>query len=332
MNSQTELEIKHPEIILNKVGKFLQDVLSGLNATPKCLESKYFYDQIGDKIFQKIMRCPEYYPTNCELEIFSGQTDEMVKLFHERNEGFDLIEMGAGDALKSSYLLQDLVESNVDFTYYPIDISENVILSLNQNLPQRIPGLSIHGLNGEYFEMMQKANNLSNRKKVVLFLGSNIGNMFPADAEAFCRKLRENLSKGDLLLIGFDLKKDPETILAAYNDKQGLTRDFNLNLLSRINKELGGNFDTECFKHYPTYDPGTGSCKSYLVSTKDQKVRIGANNTEISFKENECIHMEISQKYDMADIEAMASKSGFTPVSCFHDSKNWFVDAVWKVG
>ena len=315
----------------NVSGQFLQDVVKGLTSSPKYLESKYFYDSVGDRLFQEIMHSPEYYPTKCELEILSGQTDDLIELFIKDNEGFDLVELGAGDALKSSYLLQHLLERNVDFTYYPIDISENVISSLHKNLPERIPNLPILGLNGEYFEMLQKANNLSKREKVVLFLGSNIGNMFPEEADMFCRKLRENLSAGDLLLIGVDLKKDPQTILDAYNDKQGFTRDFNLNLLNRINKELGGNFNTEHFKHYPTYDPGTGSCKSYLVSTREQKVEIGAANIIIDFKENEFIYMEISQKYDLEEIEKLAHANGFTPVAYFYDSKKWFVDAVWRV-
>lgn len=315
----------------NVSGQFLQDVVKGLTSSPKYLESKYFYDSIGDRLFQEIMHSPEYYPTKCELEILSGQTDDLIELFIKDNEGFDLVELGAGDALKSSYLLQHLVEKNVDFTYYPIDISENVISGLHKNLPKRIPGLPILGLNGEYFEMLKMANSLSNREKVVLFLGSNIGNMFPEEAEIFCRKLRENLSPGDLLLIGVDLKKDPQTILDAYNDKQGFTRDFNLNLLNRINKELGGNFNPKHFRHYPTYDPGTGSCKSYLISTRKQKVEISAANITIDFKENEFIYMEISQKYDLEEIEKLAHANGFTPVAYFFDSKKWFVDAVWRV-
>ncbi|WP_036679504.1 L-histidine N(alpha)-methyltransferase [Daejeonella oryzae] len=310
-------------------GQFLNDVITGLTSSPKYLESKYFYDSIGDGLFQQIMHCPEYYPTPCELEILSKQTDVIIDLFMNSNEGFDLIELGAGDALKSSYLLQSMVAKNIDFTYYPIDISANVISNLEKKLPLHIPGLPIHGLNGEYFEMLQKSNTLSNRKKVVLFLGSNIGNMFPAEAEKFCESLRENLSSGDLLLIGFDLKKDPQTILDAYNDKQGFTRDFNLNLLNRINRELGGNFNPEHFKHYPTYDPGTGSCKSYLVSTRQQVVNISAGDSSIEFKQNECIHMEISQKYDLEEIEVLAHKTGFKPLEYFYDSKNWFVDAVW---
>ncbi|MEO8796179.1 MAG: L-histidine N(alpha)-methyltransferase [Daejeonella sp.] len=308
---------------------FLADVLRGLATEPKCLDSKYFYDAKGDKLFQQIMHSPEYYPTDCELEILSQQTEELIAQFVNNGHGFDLVELGAGDALKSSFLLKKLVEKNINFTYYPIDISENVINNLHQNLPLTIPGLPIHGLNGEYFKMLQRSNELSTRKKVVLFLGSNIGNMFPKVADKFCKTLRENLSPGDMLLIGVDLQKDPDTILAAYNDAQGFTRDFNLNLLERMNRELGADFVIENFKHYPTYDPGTGSCKSFLVSKKEQTVKI--EDAEIHFAENECIHMEISQKYRLSEIDHLAKSTGFKPVHYFFDSKKWFVDAIWRV-
>ncbi len=310
---------------------FLHDVLNGLGSKPKYLESKYFYDAAGDKIFQQIMHAPEYYPTNCELEILSEQTDEIIKLFDIEQAGFDLVELGAGDALKSSYLLKSLTDKQANFTYYPIDISANVISGLNERLPIRFPGLSVEGLNGEYFEMLQKANVLSRRRKVVLFLGSNIGNMLPQEARNFCKKLRESLSAGDLLLIGFDLKKDPQTILNAYNDKNGFTRDFNLNLLTRINKELGGEFNIGNFKHYANYDPGSGSCKSYLVSTCPQTVRIASGDADFEFTENECIYMEISQKYGLEEITLLAAATGFVPSDYFYDSKKWFVDAVWRI-
>lgn len=331
MDTNSTVLIKEAKSESSKTDGFLKDVLKGLNASPKYLESKYFYDDAGDQIFQQIMHCPEYYPTKCELEILSGQTGEILQLILEHYKSFDLIELGAGDALKSSFLLKFLAEKEIDFTYYPIDISSNVIDNLKGRLPEQIPGLRLSGLNGEYFKMLKKTNSLSSKPKLVLFLGSNIGNMFPDDALKFCSKLKEHLLPGDLLLMGFDLKKDPQTILNAYNDKQGFTRNFNLNLLNRINKELGGNFNTDHFKHFPTYDPGTGSCKSYLVSTCDQKVKIDAADMEIGFKVNECIHMEISQKYNLEEIEKLAHTTGFTSLSCFYDSRKWFVDAVWLV-
>ncbi|HEY4197020.1 MAG TPA: L-histidine N(alpha)-methyltransferase, partial [Mucilaginibacter sp.] len=156
-----------------KTDQFFDDVIAGLRSNPKRLNSKYFYDANGDKLFQDLMACEEYYPTKCELEIFSEKTADLGKAIIADGDAFDLIELGAGDATKSTYLLQYLLEQKADFTYLPIDISENVISYLNITLPVTLPGLKINGLNGEYFNMLEKAA-ASDRRKVVLFLGSNI--------------------------------------------------------------------------------------------------------------------------------------------------------------
>jgi len=311
----------------SKYGQFYADVITGLSAPQKYLNSKYFYDAAGDKIFQELMACEEYYPTNCELEIFSKKTAEICDAIIGEGDDFDLIELGAGDATKSSYLLSYLMEKRADFTYLPIDISENVISYLNVTLPVTLPGLQMNGLNGEYFDMLEKAAALSNKRKVVMFLGSNIGNMHAEEAEGFCRELRNHLSSGDMLLIGFDLKKNPATVLAAYNDKEGITRRFNLNLLERINRELDANFNLDKFEHYPTYDPGTGACKSYLVSLESQDVKIG--HETIRFAKDECIFMEISQKFTVAQTDRMAATALFKPICHFFDSKKWFIDVIW---
>ena len=311
-----------------KTKQFLADVTAGLKSSPKRLSSKYFYDANGDKIFQELMNCEEYYPTNCELEIFSKKTEQLAAAITHDDTPFDLIELGAGDASKSSYLLKYLLEQKKDFTYMPIDISDNVISYLNITLPVTLPGIDINGLNGEYFEMLQKAASISDRRKVVMFLGSNIGNMPAKEAKEFCRELRSHLSPGDQLLIGIDLQKSPKTVLAAYNDSQGITKRFNLNLLHRINRELSGNFNLNQFDHYAMYDPESGACKSYLVSLAEQKVKVGSE--EFYFKKDEYIYMEISQKFTVEQTGEMAREAGFTPVQELLDSKNWFMDAIWK--
>lgn len=314
------------------VNHFYQDVLKGLTASPKHLDSKYFYDAIGDQLFQQLMSCEEYYPTNCELEIFSQKTEALARsIMGDSNDDFDLIELGAGDAMKSTYLLKYLLDQGVNFTYLPIDISANVIGQLDTQLSQNLPGLQFQGLNGEYFDMLSKAATLSGKRKVVLFLGSNIGNMPVAEAQSFCVELRKHLAPGDMVLIGFDLKKNPKTILAAYNDKEGITKKFNVNLLDRINKELGADFNTEQFDHFPTYDPETGACKSYLVSTADQSVHIADHNQSIHFQKDEYIFMEISQKFTVEQTREMAQQAGFDTVNYLFDAKNWFTDAIWKV-
>lgn len=311
------------------MNRFYKDVVRGLSADAKYLDSKYFYDKEGDKLFTEIMACPEYYPTRCEMEIFSQQSAAISRLFRQYGEELELVELGAGDATKSIHLLRSLVEDRVNFTYYPIDISSNVIKQLEDKLPLALPGLQVKGLNGEYFEMLKQLGNTAGKRKVVLFLGSNIGNI-PSDGVVdFCKELRRYLNKGDLAFIGFDLKKDPRTILAAYNDKGGITRRFNLNLLYRINNELGADFDLSKFEHYPVYDPGTGTCKSYLVSLAEQRVCVG--DTEcFDFKEGEPIHTEISQKYAVAQTDELAAATGFKPVKHLFDSRHWFLDAVWE--
>jgi dimethylhistidine N-methyltransferase len=311
-----------------KADLFYKDVISGLKATPKHLSSKYFYDANGDKIFQEIMNCPEYYPTRCELEIFSKKTADLGKAIIADGDAFDLIELGAGDATKSSYLLQYLLEQKADFTYLPIDISENVISYLETTLPATLPGIQITGLNGEYFDMLKQAATRSGRRKVVMFLGSNIGNMQIKEAQEFCKALRDHLSEADMALIGFDLKKNPKTILAAYDDQEGITKRFNLNLLERINRELNSDFHLSKFDHYAMYDPESGACRSFLISLEEQDVTIN-NKEHIHFQKDEFVHMEISQKFTVLQTEQIAEAAGFRAVNCFFDSKKWFLDAIW---
>lgn len=310
------------------MGQFLHDVLKGLSAKEKFLQSKYFYDATGDRLFQNIMACKEYYPTKCEMEIFTEKTDELVSLLTGESTEFDIVELGAGDATKSIHLLKGLLENKVTFTYFPVDISGNVINLLHQQLPEKLPKLQLQGLNGEYFKMLEKAKTISDKIKVVLFLGGNIGNVALDKAGEFAQTLRDHLKPGDLVLIGFDLKKDPKTILAAYNDSAGFTRDFNLNLLYRINNELEGNFNLDNFYHYPTYDPATGACKSFIVSKKEQQVKVGSNT--FRFAEGEPIFMEISQKYTVEQTDEIARQTGFEPIHHFYDSKRWFLDGVWR--
>ena len=309
--------------------QFLNDVISGLSALPKKLNSKYFYDAEGDALFQKIMQTEEYYLTDCELEILKSLGSEIAALFLNHLGEFDLLELGAGDASKSSHLLKALVSQQAVFSYMPIDISASIIDYLKVTLPEQIPGLEMHGLNGEYFPMLEKANGISNRRKAVLFLGGNIGNMNPDDAISFCKTLHASLNKGDYVMIGFDLRKNPHTIFKAYNDSKGYTKAFNLNLLRRINDELGGNIEISNFEHFNSYDPFTGACKSYLFSSEPQQFKIAGQDFELDA--SEVIDMEISQKYSIEEISQLANQTNFGVVETFYDSKRWFLDILWEV-
>jgi len=307
---------------------FKRDVLTGLTSSPKHLYSKYFYDKNGDIIFQKIMNDKQYYLTNTELGILKTSCDKLLDIVNHFTDGFDLIELGAGNALKSVEILNCFTEAKLDFTYYPIDISDNIIRTLEKELPAKINNLNIKGFIGEYFTALQEVCKYSHQPKLVLFLGANIGNMSPDGTLSFCMELHKNLAPGDRVLIGFDLIKNPWIIFNAYNDTNGLTKEFNLNLLKRINRELSANINLHNFDHYESYEPETGACKSYLFSLVDQSVII--ENTEICFAENELIFMETSQKYTMDQINRMAAQSGFKPITRLVDSKTWFTDVIWE--
>lgn len=308
---------------------FFNDVVKGLQASPKYLLSKYFYDAEGDALFQKIMDAPEYYVTNADLEIFSQQSDALAKTLVNGDQNFEILELGAGDASKSSYLLKSLAAAQKKYTYRPIDISDSIIDFLHSEMPKRVPGIVVSGLAGEYLPMLKKAYAESPKKKLLLFLGSSIGNYELDEAQQFLKQVYQIMQPGDLILVGFDLKKDPNQILAAYNDAGGFTKAFNLNLLTRINTELDANIDINAFDHFPTYNPMTGACRSYLVSKKNQIISI-PNATDIVLARHEAIDMELSQKFSIADIDAMADALGFLPKPYFFDQKGWYCNAIWE--
>jgi L-histidine N-alpha-methyltransferase len=308
--------------------EFLSDVLSGLKESPKHISSKYFYDAAGDEIFQQIMALDEYYLTRAEHEIFETHKGKLLDLFAEQNEAFNLVEFGAGDGYKTKVLLNHFVNAKADFEYLPIDISQNALDGLKNTLKKEIPDLSVKTLQGDYFKVLDKLSHSSDKRNVLLFLGSNIGNFDDNEAQTFLSHIRTDLHKNDLLLIGVDLKKDPKQILAAYSDKSGVTAKFNLNLLERINRELDSDFDISKFQHHAAYDPVSGICSSALLSTEDQKVNIG--EVTISFKKWEPIHTEISRKYDIDQIHTLAAKCGFEVAMDLTDSNGYFVDSVWR--
>ena len=311
--------------------QFLEDVKMGLTSSPKFLSSKYFYDEAGDKLFQKIMALDEYYLTDCEYEIFTTHRATLLEHFVSACDLFHLVEFGAGDAYKTKVLLKYFLDQNVAFEYNPIDISASVIDILAEDLNHRLPQLSVVPINHDYHKAVEEISSKSTCKNVILFLGSNIGNFTEKDADIFFKSLADILKDGDQLLIGFDLKKDPEVILAAYNDSKGVTRDFNLNLLKRINRELDGDFKVGEFYHYPMYDPDNGAAKSYLISRRKQQVSIGAIPAIIGFGKDEPIFMEISQKYSLEDIENFAARAGFRIAENFFDKRKYFVNSLWEL-
>jgi L-histidine N-alpha-methyltransferase len=311
---------------ITQVETFSLDVDKGLSANIKSLPSMYFYDKKGDELFVKIMKMPEYYLADAELEIMNSQTKEVIRSFGMNGEHFEIIELGAGDGLKVIKLLKQLNGSN--FTYAPVDISGNAIRKLENRLVKEIPGLNIKGQQGEYFEVLDSIKTVT--KKVILFLGSNIGNLTDSLACDFMMRTSESMTLHDKLFVGFDLKKDTKIIEPAYNDPHGYTREFNLNLLRRINNELGGDFDVNNFRHKPEYDEENGIALSFLESTKDQNVTIEATGKTYHFAKGERIHTEVSRKYDLKTIKKITENTGLVIKDVFYDSRRYFMDVLFE--
>jgi L-histidine Nalpha-methyltransferase len=314
----------------NETNEFANDVLKGLSANPKHLLSKYFYDERGSELFKKIMHMPEYYLTDCEMEIIKTHKQNIFETISDKIKTFELIELGAGDGMKTKILLKHLYESKADFRYIPIDISATAIENLELEIKALFPEINVSGQIGDYFHLLEEMSRKSCALKVLMFLGSNIGNMEHEESLEFLSKLRAVMNRHDVLLIGFDLKKDPEIIKNAYNDPHGITAAFNLNLLQRINNELQADFKLAQFRHKEFYNPLTGKAKSYLISLCEQQVYVAALGKTFDFRKDEGIYMEMSQKYDLEMIQELAENSGFEIVRNFTDNRQFFMDSIWK--
>jgi L-histidine N-alpha-methyltransferase len=248
---------------------FALDVLLGLSQDPKSLPSKYFYDEQGSKLFQQITELPEYYLTRCESEILHGKKKEIAQLID--NNQFNLVELGAGDGRKTKILLQHFLAAGLDFRYVPIDICEAAVKGLIGGLDRHLPELSIEGLVADYCDGLEWLSTMNGDRNVVLFLGSSIGNFSHDEAREFLHSLWNALEDGDYLLIGFDLKKDIQLLERAYNDSRDVTAQFNLNLLRRINRELGGDFNADQFQYHSFYNTLSGAIESYLISRRGSR-------------------------------------------------------------
>ncbi len=328
--------------------QFADDVLRGLSSTPKELSSKYFYDDEGSRLFQEIMKLPEYYLTGCEHEIFITQADAIFQAFAGINSsvtmpdetrsltlafppgGFDLIELGAGDGTKTAVLIDYFLRQTNDISYSPIDISQEAVDALTTKFHAEFPDLKMSAQKGDYFKILESLKIENGRRKVLLFLGSNIGNFSRDQAVEFFRSLRGVMSEDDLLFVGFDLQKDPHVIVSAYDDAAGVTAAFNLNLLKRINRELGGDFDIDKFTHYANYRPIDASARSFLISRERQNVHIEGLDKTFEFEQWEAVFMEISQKYSPRMIGEIAADSGFEIKQNFYDSRRYYCDSLWK--
>lgn len=295
---------------------FRAQVIYGMRQTRKHVPCKFFYDRRGSELFDQICELPEYYPTRTELGIMTRHAAEMAEALGPRCR---IVEYGSGSSTKTRLLLDHL---NDPTAYVPLDISREHLLGAAQRLAEQYPGLPVHPVCADYTSQFTLPDATDARRTVIYFPGSTIGNFEPHEARPFLVAAAQRAGERGGLLIGVDLKKDPNTLHAAYNDSAGVTAAFNLNLLTRINRELEGNFDLAQFAHYAFYNPRLGRIEMHLVSRCGQSVAIGANT--FAFREGETIFTESSYKYTLSEFASLAAASGWSVERTWIDELRMF--------
>ena len=301
--------------------EFAREVERGLTASPKRLPCRYFYDQQGSRLFEEICALPEYYLTRAERQILQERADEIAALFAEE---VALVELGSGSAAKTRLLIEAFLHRHASLRYVPIDISPTILETSSLALLQAYPRLEIVAVAAEYREGLVRLQVESGRPKLILWLGSNVGNLDRPEAARFLRRVRETMTERDRLLVGIDLRKERAVLEAAYDDARGVTARFNLNLLARINQELGGRFDLTRFRHRAVYNEPMGRVEIYLDSLQTQRVRIEGLDLDVSFDAGEPIHTENSYKYSIEEIAALAQAAGLALERQWFDAERRF--------
>jgi dimethylhistidine N-methyltransferase len=315
---------------------FGRDVREGLTATRKSLPPRWFYDALGSALFDAICFLPEYYVMRAEGEVLTAHRNEIVDAF---GGNVRLVELGSGAARKTRILLDVLTERQAEVEYVPVDVDAQMLERSGRELLNDYANLRVLAVSSDFTRpsiplaaAARRRPASTQARTVVLFLGSTIGNLDPDTAVAMLRDLRQGLAPGDAFFLGADLRKSREVLEPAYDDPLGVTAAFNLNLLGRINRELGGHFSFDTFRHRAFYDENHGRIEMHLVSTRTQRVRIDALQLEIDFSEGETIHTESSYKHDHHTLAALAAQSGFTIEKEWTDSRAWFADVLMVAG
>ncbi len=307
---------------------FGEDVRAGLAAENKYLSPKYFYDALGSALFEAITLLPEYYLTRAETAILERYAGEMLSAL----EGpVELVEFGSGSAHKTRILIGEALERQTRVDYHPIDISGTALVQSASGLVAEYERLHVTAYASDYFEVLASARLRTSKRVLALFLGSNVGNYEPEQAEALLSAMSASFKPGDGLLLGTDLKKDAATLELAYNDPTGVTAAFDKNLLARINRELGGHFDLDAFEHVARYDPQRGAVDSFLVSQRGQDVAIDALDAHVSLRTAERIHTESSYKFAREDLARLAARSGFRVERCWTDPLERFAVSLFVI-
>ena len=292
---------------------FAEDVRQGLTASPKVLQPKYFYDELGSLLFGAICALPEYYVFRAEMEILRSSAGEIAAWMPGQMR---IIELGSGDARKTRLLIDAVQARQGGLDYLPIDVSSSALEQSSEELLSAYPNLRVTGWVADYREALRAIREESQKPgsrfkhTLVLFVGSTLGNLDPAEQKSLLASVRDLLKPGDAFLLGVDLKKPEEVLIPAYDDPLGVTAAFNLNVLARINRELEGGFDLRGFRHLARYDRELGRIEMHLESLRKQTVPIHGAGIEVSFEAGETIHTESSYKFDLEQIEALAAGAG----------------------
>ncbi len=299
---------------------FATAVRHGLSQTPKTLPCHFLYDQEGSRLFEEICELPEYYLTRAERAILDARADEIVGGLPE---GVILAELGSGNSAKTRLLIEALLRRRDALCYIPVDISREILEASSRALLARYPALEVRAIAAEYGEGLLAVHDEPG-PKLILWLGSNVGNFERPAAQQFLAGVRAAMDPDDRLLVGIDLRKDAATLEAAYDDARGVTARFSLNLLQRVNDELGGKFDLESFEHRAVYEVDAGRVKIELVSRREQRVAIAYLDLEVPFAAGEGIHTESSYKYSVDEIDALAAGAGLRPRARWFDPERLF--------
>jgi L-histidine Nalpha-methyltransferase len=301
-----------------------EDARAGLTADPKWLPPKWFYDARGSELFEQITRLPEYYPTRAEREILQARAGEVAAI----TKAHTLVELGSGSSEKTRLLLDGLRDHGTLTSFVPLDVSESALREAADAITADYQGLTVHGVVGDFTAHLDRLP--GDPPRVVAFLGGTIGNLLPAERETFYTSIRDVLEPGEWLLLGTDLVKDPETLIAAYDDSAGVTAEFNRNVLRVINRQLGADFDVDAFSHVAIWDPENEWIEMHLRADRAMRVLIPEIHLEIDFAEGEELSTEISAKFHRHTVEAELDKAGFTNAAWWTDSQARFALSLWQ--
>ncbi|MBD2139406.1 L-histidine N(alpha)-methyltransferase [Anabaena sp. FACHB-1237] len=305
-----------------------QDVINGLTQKPKTLPAKYFYDDPGSLLFEKICELPEYYPTRTEAWILNQYADEIAEI----TNCCELIELGSGSSTKTQSLLTAYQKIAGSCRYLPIDVSGGILKTSVLQLQEKYPDITVHGLLGTYEQALAHLQTNYLQSRMLFFLGSSLGNFNHEECDIFLTQVSRTLQLGDFFLLGIDLQKPKEILEPAYNDSQNVTAAFNLNMLSHLNWRFQGNFDINLFKHQAIYNQVDHQIEMHLHCQKSHWVNLEVLDLKVHFAEGESILTEISRKFDLTKMSQQLDSKGLKTIKTWTDEKGWFGLILCQVG